>query len=167
VFAPDKSLQPNLLLTGKALALPKKQWTRLERPDKVKHASLLRTFVNYGRKKFYYIFRENLFYFGVKWVSCLSFLKLTLMFACPLTRHVQFDTFLNETKWYRDLSWWVSLDQCWDFYSIMLDCSIYQFLPILAIFYQFLPIFTTFYQFLPIFTNFYQLLPIFSNFFQF
>jgi len=37
-------------LWGRLLALP-----RLERPAKDKHSSLLKTFVNYGRKKFHYI----------------------------------------------------------------------------------------------------------------
>jgi hypothetical protein len=40
---------------GLAPGLSYKQWTRLERPARDKHFSLLRKFVNYGRKKFYKI----------------------------------------------------------------------------------------------------------------
>jgi hypothetical protein len=38
---------------GKAPGLTCKHWTRLDRSAREKHSSLLRKFVNYGRKRFY------------------------------------------------------------------------------------------------------------------
>jgi hypothetical protein len=72
VFVPRNPLQPNLMFTSKAGAYPSgepercftlreatglthKHLTRLEMPATNKHYSLLLTFVNYGRKKFYNI----------------------------------------------------------------------------------------------------------------
>ena len=72
VFLPGKQLQPSLMFVSKAKAYPSKtpfrfsllgqasglthkRWPMLERPAMDKHSSLLRTFVIYGRKKFYNI----------------------------------------------------------------------------------------------------------------
>jgi len=44
------------------LALHKKYYTKLGKPTRDKHASFLRTFVNYGHKKFYNIDPWNAFY---------------------------------------------------------------------------------------------------------
>jgi hypothetical protein len=68
VFLPGKQLQPSLMFVSKAKAYPSetplrcsplgqvprlihKHWPMLERPAMDKHSSLLRTFVNYERKK--------------------------------------------------------------------------------------------------------------------
>ncbi len=69
-FLPVKPFQPILLFVGKARSLPQskgaetffnkvcfcitnKHWNRLERHAGEEHSSLLRTFVNYGYKKFF------------------------------------------------------------------------------------------------------------------
>jgi hypothetical protein len=68
VFLPGKQLQPSLMFVSKAKACPSKtpfrfsplgqvprlthkRWPMLEKPAMDKHSSLLRTFVNYERKK--------------------------------------------------------------------------------------------------------------------
>ncbi len=68
VFLPGKQLQPSLMFVSKAKAYPSKtpfrfsllgqtsglthkHWPMLERPAMDKHFSLLRTLVNYERKK--------------------------------------------------------------------------------------------------------------------
>ncbi len=70
MFVHRKPFQPSLMFVGKARSLPEsgvlfgcstqvgyslthKHQSRLERLARDKHSSLLRTFVNYGRKKFY------------------------------------------------------------------------------------------------------------------
>ncbi len=55
MFVPGKPFRPSLMSVGKAGSLakgkaPERCFTRLARAH---HSSLLRTFVNYGRKKFY------------------------------------------------------------------------------------------------------------------
>ncbi len=79
MFVPGKLFQLSVMIVGKAGAylaealfrcstlgyapgLTHKHYTRLERLNRNKHSSLLRTFVNYGRKKFYNIGCRGLHY---------------------------------------------------------------------------------------------------------
>ncbi len=72
MFVPNKPFQLIIMFVGKAGSLPlsgvgercftckccsfiHKQLTRLERPSKDKHSSLLRIFINYKRKRFHNI----------------------------------------------------------------------------------------------------------------
>jgi hypothetical protein len=52
---PGKPFQPRLMFVGKVGAYPFEAHFRLKRLARDKHCSLLRKFVNYGRKKFYNI----------------------------------------------------------------------------------------------------------------
>jgi hypothetical protein len=71
-LSPSKHVQSSLMFDGKAGTYPREEtfscstlgltpvlthnlYIRLENPERGKHSSLLRTFVNYDRKKFYNI----------------------------------------------------------------------------------------------------------------
>ncbi len=55
MFVPGRPSQSSLMFVGKARSLPQtvaSERTRLEKPVRDKHCSLLQTFVKYGFKKF-------------------------------------------------------------------------------------------------------------------
>jgi hypothetical protein len=61
MFVPDKPLHPNqhLRVGQSGATVTCKHYTRLERLPSDKHSSLLRTFVNYERERFYSIWAQR------------------------------------------------------------------------------------------------------------